>query len=236
MDIYSVNIINKLNVGLYDNFLSLIDDAKKTKINKFKNSDDKIRTLIADILIRSIICNKLQIFNKEIKYEYNIYGKPKLKDNKDFHFSVSHSGNWVIAIIDNKPIGIDIEQICPINYIDIAKISFNYDEYNWLLSQKKQKRLECFYKLWTLKESYIKMTGTGLATPLDSFSILFDTEYNISIKNESNSASEVYFKTYTIDKNYKLAVCSENNDFTSKINFMNYEMLYKKLLFAGITL
>ncbi|WP_443659018.1 4'-phosphopantetheinyl transferase family protein [Clostridium algidicarnis] len=213
MNIYAVNITNKLDADLYEEFLSLIDDSKRAKINKFKNSDDKIRTLIADILVRSIICNKLKIFNEEIEYEYNSYGKPKLKNSKEFHFNISHSGDWVIGVVDNQPVGIDIEKISPIEYIDIAKKFFKEDEYNWLLAQKDREKLEYFYKLWTLKESYIKMMGTGLSMPLDSFSILFDTEYNISIKSNIGSERERYFKTYAIDKNYMIAVCSEKDNF-----------------------
>lgn len=230
MDIYAVNINNKLDVDSYYKFLLLIDDGKRLKVNKFKNRDDKIRALIADLLIRSIICNKFQLSNGEIQYEYNSYGKPKLKNSEEFHFNISHSGDWVVAVVDKQPIGIDIEKVCPIWYVDIAKRFFKNDEYNWLLAQNDKNKLEDFYKLWTLKESYIKMMGTGLSMPLDSFSIIFDTEGNISTKGNGDVIKKRYFKTYTIDKNYIIAVCSEKNNFSSEIKFMNYSGLYQTIM------
>lgn len=229
MDIYAVNIINKLNVGLYEIFLSFIDENKKLKINKFKNNDDKIRTLVGDILIRSIICNRLHIFNKEIEYEYNSYGKPNLKNNKGFYFNISHSGIWVVAVVDYRPVGIDIEKVSTIDYTSIARRFFKNDEYRWLLAQKKNKRLEDFYKLWTLKESYIKMVGTGLTMPLNSFSIIFDNSRDIHLTVNNDFARNSYFKTYIIDREYMIAVCSENDNFASRVHIINYDEMYKVL-------
>jgi 4'-phosphopantetheinyl transferase len=33
-----------------------------------------------------------------------------------FHFNISQSGNWVVCATDNHPVGIDIEQIQPIDF------------------------------------------------------------------------------------------------------------------------
>nr|WP_084787523.1 hypothetical protein [Anaerobacillus alkalidiazotrophicus] len=39
-----------------------------------------------------------------------------MKGLQSFHFNVSHSGNWVVCATDNQPIGIDIEEIKPIDF------------------------------------------------------------------------------------------------------------------------
>ena len=39
-------------------------------------------------------------------------------------------------------------------------------------------KINYFYDLWTLKESYIKTIGKGLYTPLNSFSIKRITNFN----------------------------------------------------------
>jgi 4'-phosphopantetheinyl transferase len=230
VDIYAINISSKLDRDLYNKFLSVVDDDKRRKINRFKNSNDSIRTLIADILIRSIVRTKFLVSNEEITYEYNCYGKPKLKYKEEFHFNVSHSGDWVVAAVDNSPVGIDIEHITPIDdYTSIAQKFFNESEYNWLLSQSHEKRLESFYKLWTLKESYIKTIGAGLSISLKSFCIVFDKENTIFVKRNSSQIKKTPFQTYTINKNYALAAYSENDNFISSLSFTDYDQLYNKI-------
>lgn len=99
IDIYAVNIANKLDAELYKKLLSYVDEDKRKKINKFQHNADKVRALIGDVLIRSIISSKMKRPNEEIEYEYNNYGKPALKNNQGFQFNVSHSGDWVVSIV-----------------------------------------------------------------------------------------------------------------------------------------
>jgi 4'-phosphopantetheinyl transferase len=227
VDIYAVNIANELETDLYETFFSYVDEMKARRIYRFINRKDKIRTLIGDILIRSAACDHLQISNEEIQYEYNDYGKPRLKDWHQFHFNISHSGDWVVAAIDERPVGIDIERVKSIEYMEIAKRFFSKTEYQWLQTQDAGKRPECFYKLWTLKESYLKIMGAGLSIPLDSFSIVIEKDDDVHI-NES-SDKERYLRLFSIDPNHVMSVCSESNNAASTVVFRNYDELYDKI-------
>lgn len=60
MKIYSVKISNVSQYEL-NKLCFLIDLEKKFKIKKFINQKDKIRTLIGEILIRTIIVEKLKL-------------------------------------------------------------------------------------------------------------------------------------------------------------------------------
>lgn len=60
MKIYSVKISNVSQYEL-NKLCFLIDLEKKFKIKKFINQKDKIRTLIGEILIRTIIVEKLKM-------------------------------------------------------------------------------------------------------------------------------------------------------------------------------
>ncbi|WP_423237249.1 4'-phosphopantetheinyl transferase family protein [Clostridium putrefaciens] len=59
--------------------------------------------------------------NEYIKLNKNQYGKPYSGEYPQFKFNISHSGDYVLCSIDDKPIGVDIEEIKPIEYEEIAK-------------------------------------------------------------------------------------------------------------------
>src|SRR5690606_23970266 len=57
---------------------------------------------------------------------------------------------------------------------DLARRFFSPAEVEWLGSLPETRVREAFLDLWTLKESVLKAIGTGLATPLKSFTIEID--------------------------------------------------------------
>ncbi|WP_234121287.1 4'-phosphopantetheinyl transferase family protein [Clostridium hydrogenum] len=225
MEVYAINIDNKLSEVLKEKFLSYISLEKKDKINRFRNEKDMLRGLISDVLIRGIICSKLQMKNYEIIYEYNKYGKPTIKNNPNFHFNISHSGKWVAAAIDDEIVGIDIEEIHEMEYLDISKRFFDQNEYRWLLSKNDSERAEGFFRLWTAKESYVKLQGKGLSIPLNSFPLVIDSQDNTCMRHFNNENLKVYFKTHKIDENYVLTTCSKKESYDLNTNIMSYDKI-----------
>lgn len=215
MKIYAVKVLD-ISEEKLDKLCLLIDSEKRCKIEKFINEEDKIRTLIGNMLISTIVVEELSIRNKHISFEKNQYGKPYLKGYPKFNFNISHSGDFVVCAIDDKPIGIDIEEVKYIEYEDIAKRFFTVSEFNYIVKQDLDIQLSKFYEIWTLKESYIKCCGQGLSIPLKSFSIDIDQYENIKgIIN--NKHKEHIFKRFNIDSNYKMAVCSVNKEISKDI-------------------
>ncbi|MDR1439251.1 MAG: 4'-phosphopantetheinyl transferase superfamily protein [Clostridiales bacterium] len=88
------------------------------------------------------------------------------------HFNISHSGRHVVCALCSSPVGIDVETVKPIG-MNIAKRFFSADERERLFLEPEggRGRLELFYSIWTRKESFVKMTGKGLAYPLGDFSV-----------------------------------------------------------------
>lgn len=88
-------------------------------------------------------------------------------------FNLSHSGRRVvIGVSAGGDLGVDIEQMrATPRHLAVAKRFFAAEEYAFLAAQPVQDQPLTFYRLWTLKEAFIKLTGRGLAQPLDSFAI-----------------------------------------------------------------
>ena len=94
-------------------------------------------------------------------------GKPALAGGPEF--SLSHSGERVLCALSDQTVGADIQQIRPCDPA-LARRFFTGTEADWLEAQRE--RDLAFSLLWSLKESYVKFLGSGIAkTHLDSFTV-----------------------------------------------------------------
>lgn len=211
-----------------ENLIKHISLDRKNKIKKLFKKNDKIQTMIAEILIRTQIINKFNIANKNIYFNENGYGKKRLVNFDKFYFNISHSGKYVVVGISTENIGVDIEEIKEIEYEEIAKNFFTNNEIEYINKNNEKKQLDKFYEIWTLKESYIKNRGQGLSIVLDSFDISIKDENLIEIIDK-NLKDNVSFTQIDILNGYKLAICSEK-DSSFDIDIINQDKLIDNFL------
>jgi len=185
MSITLLSLDNVQDFKHYTKYLEFISSERRDRIHSIKFNHNKVTSLLAEMLIRYRIYNDLNLDNRDIVFTYNEYGKPSLKFNANFHFSISHTDNAIVYISDEFPIGIDIESIKVCN-LTLAKRFFTPHEYEYIKCSNTPN--QDFFKVWTMKESYIKMLGTGLHAPLNSFDVLKPTKnytYYNTIHNEN---------------------------------------------------
>ncbi len=157
---------------------------------------------------------------REIEITRNRYGKPYLKNEGNIHFNVSHSGSWAVGAVDSFPVGIDVERIRPVN-LEIAERFFAWQEYEELLKKDYPERLDYFFELWTLKESYIKAVGRGLSVPLGSFSVLPGNGGQADSSILDNQDLGCRFKMCALEPGYRMAVCSLGTNPFGEIRLMD---------------
>ena len=87
-------------------------------------------------------------------------GKPFFPDRPQLRFNLSHSGEWVLcALSDEGEVGVDIEAIRP-RKDGLPRYAMTDEEFasfdgSW----------EDFFRIWTLKEAYVKYQGGSIANP-----------------------------------------------------------------------
>jgi 4'-phosphopantetheinyl transferase len=193
---------------------------KKTldRINRFKRPDDMQRSLLGEVICRKVISDKLSIPPDQIMINKSKNGKPYIRYTKNLFFNISHSGHWVVMAVSDTQVGIDIERIKSIN-LRVAERFFSEEEYRMIQNQPDEMKSDFFFTLWTLKESYLKLTGKGLTKSLSSFTIkYFNGNYLIA---DVNPDQKVFFKQYLIEKGYKLAVCCSGEQFSKVIKVID---------------
>lgn len=104
-----------------------------------------------------------QAFAPSLTFREGPHGKPYLED-LPVHFNLSHSGSMVLCGISDSQIGVDIQKKEPGNHERLWKRYFSDKEKELLsLCQSLEEQEELFYRLWTQKEAYGKLTGEGLS-------------------------------------------------------------------------
>lgn len=214
--IYLVNTDKLNDEKLFSNYFSEMSDYRKAKINKMKMQKDKNLSLGVGILINDYL-KTLGLREKDMLYEEKHNGKPFFKTLPNVYFNASHSGECAVCSFSDKEIGCDIEKSDKVN-TKIAKRFFAQSESDYIFSAKTEaEQSEIFFRLWTLKESYLKHSGKGLQGGLNSFEIVFDNGFANGIYlKEKGEIRKIYFKEYKYSDFY-IAVCSENSMFSDDL-------------------
>lgn len=174
---YEICNINDFDEQQYAEMYRAANAERRARADRFRHEDDRRRCLCADMLARRMLAKASGKAPEEIAFTIGYKGKPSA--NVPFYFNVSHSGNYVLCAVSEKPIGADIEQIKPFRAGMVARY-FTKDEaaYIWGDTTPTTETVTdpeiCtrFYRTWTAKESYVKMTGTGISTDLSA--VAFD--------------------------------------------------------------
>ena len=96
-------------------------------------------------------------------------GKPVPVNAPGIHFNLSHSGTLAVCAVSDQSVGVDVEVIQRADP-GVVAMCFQPSEQAWL--NRSDDPCRAFTRLWTRKESYLKLLGTGLSHPLDSFAVL----------------------------------------------------------------
>ncbi len=186
----------------YENLLAKLHADRRVKTARYNNREVAVTSVAAGLLLEEIVEEKLKLLPDDIHISEGESGKPYICGYEDFNYNLSHSGEYVVMAYGDSPLGIDIERIHKDGMqkkdIAVAKRCFTADEYLYITGDDK-KVPDRFCMIWTMKESYLKLTGAGISVPLNSFEIdVFDmSKTSIDCNSEHN--------------NYRYNNCSNNN-------------------------
>ena len=156
-------------------------------------TDEKVRAILRRHYDRTGFCTA--ITDDALAVARGEKGKPYFPNVPGLHFSVSHSGKLFACAFASFPVGLDIQEYK--NRSDesercmkIARRFFHPDETDAL----ERSTVSAFYKIWTAKEAYVKMTGQGIDGEFGDFCI-FDLDCYLWQADHGN---------------YSVAVCAED--------------------------
>ncbi len=147
--------------ALLDRAIKVLPSWRVEKLSKIKSEKAKRQSAAAGILwVYAMKECGIDVNGAEIELREN--GKPFLKGNSNLFFSISHSKDYCLLAVSDKPIGCDIQKREKIEE-RIAKRFFSRDEYDYLEGLSTVEKTVQFYRLWAAKESIAKTSGKGIA-------------------------------------------------------------------------
>ncbi len=187
----------------YDSIFEKLYPARRQAIRKLKNKNATYVSMTAGLLLQEIAMDVLGLLPEKILIEKNEHGKPFIQGQENFKYNISHSGDMVMLAYSTQELGADIEKLRDKD-IRVAKRCFCKSEYDYVIGspQDDDKAVaERFFRVWTMKEAYLKYSGKGISVPLSSFEV--DAIYKC-VKGET-----VKYYTGKVD-NYIYAICAED--------------------------
>ncbi len=122
--------------------------SEKEEFGKIKAEKRKIEFLSVRLLLKELIGKKQEI-------QYLQTGKPELKTRKQ-NISISHSANFVVILLSDKKIGIDVEDTRR-NVEKIVTRFLHNDELQQIQNTNNQQVAKILY--WGAKEAVFKCTN-----------------------------------------------------------------------------
>ena len=179
---------------------------RRDRILRSKSEKARKQSLGAGLLLKHVLEN-YGLSQENITYGEN--GKPEIKG---LYFNLSHSGDVVICAAGDAEVGCDIEAIADVKE-GVADRFFTQNEILYLKGfDGEQKRTE-FFRLWTIKESYMKLTGEGMSLSLGDFDVKIGNTITIERRG---MVCPCFVKEYHLE-GYKIAVCANGEDFAEEI-------------------
>ena len=152
--------------------LDKVSDMRRNKAMSYRFMKDRCLSLGAELLLRDALCDFGIDKTEPLEFEYRKNGKPYLCGHDDIFFNLSHSGDYVMCAVSKSEVGCDIQKIDKAD-MKLAERFFTEREYHAIAElPTEEERTDMFYRYWTLKESFMKVTGLGMQLSLNAFEIL----------------------------------------------------------------
>lgn len=130
-----------------------LSPSRKAHIDAFSNEAARRCSLAGELLLRSLLAAE----GIAAVPERLPSGQPVLPGGQAF-VSISHCDDRVVCAVSKTAVGIDIEKVRPIRP-GMAERVCTAEELRYVRSGNETER---FFEVWTAKEAYFKLKGTGI--------------------------------------------------------------------------
>lgn len=205
---------------LLEEYGTLITTDESARHRRFVFDKDREQFLLARGLVRCVLSRYADVPPAEWRFGQNEFGKPTIDGpavQPGLAFNLSHTHGLVVcAVAKARSVGVDVESIDRgVEHLTIAERFFAVPECRYLSGIDAGERGRAFFRIWTLKEAYIKAHGMGLSIPLGSFSVVPTDEQPPSLElldEPARDPSEWQFAQLEMRERFVIGICAQRAD------------------------
>lgn len=202
---YYLNFAALRSEEAIQNYINEVTTERKARIETTKRLETKASLLGAGLLLKAVL--KREFGLSEFTLDTNEFGKPFIPGREDIHFNLSHSGDYAVCTVSDTDCGVDIENTTtPHETMGVANKFFSRNEYVAMMLSPNPN--EAFCRLWTLRESYVKMRAKGFAIGLSTLRCDFHRGV-CSIYEEHILQQDAFFREIKSIPGYRASVCTK---------------------------
>ena len=160
-----------------DAYETLLTDDERQRALRFMHEADRQRFIIGRALARTMLTHYGGLPPSAWPIVIDEHGRPELGAHDvsvpDLRFNLSHTDGLIAcALTLAREVGVDVENIRRRVTYELPERFFSPREVADLRALPREHQDVVFFDYWTLKESYIKARGLGLALPLGQFTFV----------------------------------------------------------------
>jgi 4'-phosphopantetheinyl transferase len=204
----------KLTNPVWDKFASVLNEAERDKTARFRTLDLQQRYSRCRSALRLILGRYVNQAASALDFNYGQFGKPELQGHR-LQFNVSHSGDHALIAVSHHTLGVDLELLNRKNTdIDgMIDMVCHPMEKAALHQLSEPEKALAFYRLWTQKEAYCKMSGLGLQQAMPAVQLTAtpdETVWQVRLENCAGAvaaASTHYVHKLCVFDGYAASLC-----------------------------
>ena len=190
-----------------------LDPAERDFASRLKQRDTQKRYIASHALARDMMAELTGIEPDRLVYTVNENGSPAFKDTETgAHLPISISrtdGLVASAYCADIDFGIDIERCLSANADrQLVHSMFSEPEQQIFRDLDGAEFKEAFFKIWTLKEAYVKAEGLGLSLPLNDFAFSLEPLGIRFLPTDGRNKNDWAFMTQAPTSEHRLSVAA----------------------------
>lgn len=173
LDVWYVRLDEPVPSTLTEHYLSLLTPSELARHARYHFDVNRREYLVTRALIRGALSSYCDVEPRSWRFRLTEHGRPEVSQPvglPPLSFNVSNTAGLVACVVTlASDVGIDVECVSRGGRLDVAERVFSYEELTLLRALQEPSRSARFFELWTLRESYAKARGLGMALPFDRF-------------------------------------------------------------------